>query len=919
MSSHDAKQRRERVRAVLLLLVLALVPVAGGARAQPQVGGSDPGPEKAAGEIDSQDLAEPPPPEPITRRTISPWIVDVYGRNYDSFTNEGASRVISDWLTNALIDLDLFNIVNRERIRAVLSERNLAISGMARDVSSHVPENELATAGRLLSVNYILLGNVKNLGATSEIDFKLLDVQTTTYSKEFRLNFEIPFNPQIERFKAVVDRIVGELAASFPVVAGIREITFDGHFKLWAGSENGLAVGLTAELWRRDGVSPVATGMIVQAETGNAEMVLDEPYPHANVWDYVAKISIAPGAESLLNNSRLEMERGNFEEARKILAAGIEAYPGHASILALHARTCWRLQDYEGAVSSYRAALKAEPNDIELLEEAAGVLFEGGHFQEVVEVINATGQRSLRLELRLGDALAAQDYPRLAREAYKRAFRIEPENPEPHVRLAVLAARSGELSEIQRELRLAREGAPEALTIQLADVVLPWLDGGSPDIDGARDWFQRAVAAGDFQALATASELALFRPELWEVALELARLSVEINPAYLHGQRLMADAYVFGERVEEAIAVLEKALAAHPNNVALLVRSGELLSQVGEDRKAELRLLHAMDLAPLAWRPADALGDSHFRQEAYLEAVDAYQTALQVAERAGAPDLTPRLQKLGRAAVLGNQHATAQPYLERCVERSPDNKECRYYLGLCYFVSRLEQSDDQAIVNLRAAEGFSADAYHYLGALYDRREEFTTARDWYQRCVDEGCSLLADSEQRIDEIERIRGHITSNARGDKRVNLDLGRIHGVQPSQIAVVLNSGDVIARLRTEEVQEKVSVAKILGGKPLPGHAVVFRPARPRGLTARKAVKRGVQLRWRPNIDPELSHYMVYRRDGGNGDWQPKKRVTGNRFDFIDKSAKPGNTYSYKVTAVNRNKLESLASRPCDISLEE
>lgn len=141
----------------------------------------------------------------------------------------------------------------------------------------------------------------------------------------------------------------------------------------------------------------------------------------------------------------------------------------------------------------------------------------------------------------------------------------------------------------------------------------------------------------------------------------------------------------------------------------------------------------------------------------------------------------------------------------------------------------------------------------------------------------------------------------------------------MQPSQIAVVLKSGEVIARLRTEEVQEKTSVAKIVGGDPLPGHAVVFRPARPRGLTLAKAVKRGVHLRWRPNIDRELSHYVVYRMGGRDREWQSRKRVSGDKHEFIDKSTRPGDTYSYRVTAVNRNHLESLASRPREIRVEE
>lgn len=869
-------------------------------------------------EDDPLEILEPPGPP--AKKAIAPWIVDVYGKNYESFTNEGASRVVSDWLTNALIDLELFNIVDRERIRAVLSERNLALSGIARDVSRDVPENELASAAKLLSVNYILLGNVKNLGANSEIDFKLLDVETTTYSPDFRLNFEIPFNSSIEKFKPVVDRVVAELARSFPIVAGVWDVASEGRLVLAAGSTGGLSEGLAIELWSVAERRPVATGVIVSVSPTVAEAVLDDPIEIFDPAAYEARVTVAPGPEAVLSNGRLEIRRENFEKAREILAMGLEEYPDHGRILALHAKTCLTLRDYEGSVGSYRAALKAEPNDLDLLQEAASVFFEAGYFQELLSYLEASGRAEevLELELQRGDALSIQGYPAQARDAYKRAFRLDPSNPRPHLKLAVLAARAGEALEVGRELRLARETRPDGLEYRLAESVFAAMQGEPPSLGGAQSVIDEAVADGEFAALAMASQLLRLEPDLGSDALQLAEKAVELNPSYLAGQILRAEAHALVGEKEEAIAVLEKALETRPNNVAVLLRSGELLGQVGKFEQAELRLLQARDLAPQHWKAADALGDIQFSRGAHLKAVDSYQVALQIAETAEVPDLTLRLRKLGRAAVLANQHATAQPYLERCVERSPDDKECRYYLGLCYSLANLPQTDDSAIVNLRAAEGFSVDAYYHLGELYDRREEFLEARDWYQKCVVAQCALVVESERRIDEIDSIRGTIIARPRNTKEVHVDVGRIHGVLPSQMALVLSQTDVVARIRVEQVLEKTSVATIQGGEPLPGHAVMFRPTTPRGVTVGPAPKRGVLVSWRKHNELGLTAYRVYRKEEGSSQWSMKKQLPSDEWRFNDRSVKPGKSYEYRVLGLNQIKQEGLPSPSVAIRVE-
>ncbi|MCH7666193.1 MAG: tetratricopeptide repeat protein [Acidobacteria bacterium] len=879
-------------------------------------------PEGVEGELgETGEFGEPRAPQaPPTRKVIAPWIVDVYGKNYESFTNEGASRVISDWLTNALIDLDLFSIVDRERIRAVLSERNLALSGIARDISRDVPENELATAAKLLSVNYILLGNVKNLGVNSEIDFKLLDVETTTYSSAFRLNFEIPFNSSIEKFKSVVDRVVAELAASFPITAKVWDITAEGRVMLAAGSTSGLTEGLAIELWSVAERRPVATGVLVSVSPALAEVVLDQPVEIFDPAAYEARVTIAPGPEAVLSNARLEIRREDFQKAREILAQGLEEYPEHGRILALHARSCWTLRDYEGAVGSYRDALKAEPNDLELLQEAARVFFEAGFFQELMTYLENSERtrETLDLELWRGDTLSIQGYPTQARDAYKRAFRLAPSSPRPHLKLAVLAARAGEASEVERELRLAFEAEPNGLEYRLAGAALAVLQADPHSVAGLRELIDQAVAAEDFTALAVASQILRLEPSLGKKALELAQAAVALNPAYLAGQILTAEAHaLIGDR-EAAIAVLEEALETRPNNVAVLVRSGELLSDAGRHVLAELRLLQAQDLAPQQWRGADALGDSRFQRGELLKAVDAYQVALKIAEGANAPDLTLRMRKLGRTAVLANQHATAQPYLERCVALAPDDKECRYYLGLCYFLGKLPQTDNSAIVNLKASDGFEVDAYYYLGKLYDRRQEFMVSRDWYQTCLDAGCALARESEERIDEIDSIRGTVIARPRNIKQVSINVGRIHGVLPSQLALVISQGEVVGRIRIDQVLENISVAVIRQGNPLIGHRVIFRPTTPRGVTVKKSAKRGVDVSWRRHTETGLAFYRIYRKGEGDRSWKLRKQLRSDETRLTDKSVKPGITYAYRVVGVNVVKQEGLPSRVVEIQID-
>ncbi|HEU5458633.1 MAG TPA: hypothetical protein VFU68_08440 [Terracidiphilus sp.] len=92
----------------------------------------------------------------------------------------------------------------------------------------------------------------------------------------------------------------------------------------------------------------------------------------------------------------------------------------------------------------------------------------------------------------------------------------------------------------------------------------------------------------------------------------------------------------------------------------------------------------------------------------------------------------------------------------------------------------------------------------------------------------------------------------------------------------------------------------------------ADIFPPAAPRGLVAvatapAEGLAASVDLSWRPNTEPDLAGYAVYRREEG-GPWlriSPATPIVGPAFH--DAQVEPGKTYHYAVTAIDQSGHES------------
>jgi hypothetical protein len=94
------------------------------------------------------------------------------------------------------------------------------------------------------------------------------------------------------------------------------------------------------------------------------------------------------------------------------------------------------------------------------------------------------------------------------------------------------------------------------------------------------------------------------------------------------------------------------------------------------------------------------------------------------------------------------------------------------------------------------------------------------------------------------------------------------------------------------------------------------LFPPSAPKGLAAvATAGENGsgpaIDLSWLPGTESDLAGYIVYRRESETTAWQrisPAQLVVGP--GYHDPNVQPGHTYSYAVTAIDQDGLESARS---------
>ncbi len=146
----------------------------------------------------------------------------------------------------------------------------------------------------------------------------------------------------------------------------------------------------------------------------------------------------------------------------------------------------------------------------------------------------------------------------------------------------------------------------------------------------------------------------------------------------------------------------------------------------------------------------------------------------------------------------------------------------------------------------------------------------------------------------------------------------LERQDATDPKWVAIATITGRLNAEFIDRELKDgqvyhyriKAVTFDKLTTEPSEASKVITKPLPPeiRNITSTNDLPRAIKLSWEPSSIPDLSHYNIYRSATPNGAFEYHVKLEST--SFTDTITEDGKFYFYKVTAVDKDGLESLLS---------
>ncbi len=305
------------------------------------------------------------------------------------------------------------------------------------------------------------------------------------------------------------------------------------------GTSLGLIVALAA-----CATAPGRSGRAAEAASVEGELEPAREASESGDWPAAAERWLAlfeangPHArQACLEAVRAQMAMGELEEARALLEAGLERYPGDAELYEVKGNVLHELGFRRAAESCYEEALRHEPGRNSALFARARLRLELGLAAAArvdLERCLQQGERGGELWLCYARSLCATRHPRRAFDAFARAFELGEQDPR------CLVAASALYFDPEFAPRTAHERDLSALWLQRAIAMDPddaqaryWLalvQEERGELDAAVLNLSRVLEL-DRANLAALSRLAelLHRRGEWTRAAELARKALELE------------------------------------------------------------------------------------------------------------------------------------------------------------------------------------------------------------------------------------------------------------------------------------------------------------------------------------------------------------------------------------------------------
>jgi cellulose synthase operon protein C len=422
--------------------------------------------------------------------------------------------------------------------------------------------------------------------------------------------------------------------------------------------------------------------------------------------------------EALVYKGQIQIRQNDAAGAVQSLQAALKNDPNsavaHYQLGAAYAQQ----RDLRHAEAEWREAVRIKPDMTEAQRLIAGMEISRGEIDAVLQ----TADQIIQAQPYSADGYLIRSLAEVARQKYAAA---EKDAEEARSRAPQSSAPYYQLGNVQ----LAQKHFPEAE--KLYQQALEKDPSSSDALSGlmntyvAEKEFDKAIAAANAQIAKspnTSNFYDLLATALFDGRKDYAgaesalRKSVALDKNNIDAVEKLGKVQAQQGAMDQALATYLQGLKDNPDQVSFYILSGELyeakqswdqaktmyqkaLSQSPDDPLASNNLAYvlleqggnvdvAMGMAQTARRglpnspnAADTLGWAYYRKGIYQSAINQFQEAIRLNERAGAPDDAVFHYHLGLAYQKSNQLPLARQQLERALKIKPDSSEARKALS----------------------------------------------------------------------------------------------------------------------------------------------------------------------------------------------------------------------------------------------
>lgn len=172
----------------------------------------------------------------------------------DRFENQDLGAIVAEWFITAMVRQGRFDVVERRLLKKILSEQQLAITGV-------IDQSSATELGRLLGVKVIISGSVMNLRDMIEINARIIDVESASI-----IAAESVRSSRASRLQDLVVDMSTKIMKNFPLEGYIvnrneKSVTLD------LGLRTGIKIGMKFSVYKEGQViKHPKTGEVLEVE-----------------------------------------------------------------------------------------------------------------------------------------------------------------------------------------------------------------------------------------------------------------------------------------------------------------------------------------------------------------------------------------------------------------------------------------------------------------------------------------------------------------------------------------------------------------------------------------------------------------------------------------------------------------------------